>query len=370
MFLMILALAGIVFATGFSPVVVTPGDAAAWAVSREYLSGLRQPQAPEVTAAGYILVNPTTGQIVLAHEEHARLAPASLTKIMTFMTATSMVSSASEGKWSLRSDLKTIKADYYPYSAIGMGEGDYFSLEEMLYILLVPSDNAAAVTIARSLAGSEQAFVGQMNALAAEWGLVNTRFVNAHGLDAGGQYSSPYDLAILSRAAMSNVLFTDIVRHVQIDKGGYRLTSTNELLSAYPGAVGIKTGTTEQAGQCLIGWVRRPAGAALTVVMGSRDRMADSAALLDYFYDNEFELVLDLPRSALNRYRDGHGNLHEFTIAEPVVFLVHPWELGSLRYVRRLWQLPEEPSAEEQLGMLEVWLNGRLLTEMPLYGRP
>ena len=366
---MILAAAGILFATGFSPVVVTPSDAATWTVSREYLSGLRQPQAPEVSAAGYILINPTTGRIVLAHEEHARLAPASLTKIMTFMTATSLVST-SEGDLSLRTELQTIKADYYPYSAIGMAEGDYFTLEEMLFILLVPSDNAAAVTIARSLAGTEQAFVGQMNALAAEWGLVNTRFVNAHGLDAGGQYTSPYDLAILSRAAMSNPLFADIVRQVQIDKGGYRLSTTNELLSAYPGALGIKTGTTDEAGQCLVGWVQRPAGTVLTVVMGSQDRIADSTALLDYFYDNEVELVLDLPHSALNRYRDGQGALHEFTIQEPVVYLVHPWELGSLRYVRRLWQLPEKPSAEEPLGALEVWLNGRLLTELPLYDRP
>lgn len=369
-YLLAIALVSVLFGSGFSPSVVSPSDAPHWGASREYLAGLREPVQPQISAQAYILVNPTTSAIVLAHDEHARRAPASLTKIMTFMTAASLVSTGESAVGSLDAELQVIKADFYPYTAIGMREGAYFTLEEMFYILLVPSDNAAAVTIARSLSGTESAFVAQMNALAATWGLVDSRFVNAHGLDAAGQYSSAYDLAILSRAAMNNALFAQIVAQTQIDKGGYRLTSTNELLSRYEGAVGIKTGTTDDAGECLVGWVERPAGQALTIVLGSQDRFADSAALLDYFYANHVELVIDLPRSALNRYRDADGEEHEFTIKEPVTYLVHPWQLGSLRYTRRLWELPADPDPDQPLGSLEVYMNGKLFTELPLYARP
>ena len=368
-YLVILALIGAMFGTGFSPAVIAPSDAPFWGATREYLAGLREPTPPHVSAAAYILVNPTTSTIVLAHEEHARRPPASLTKIMTFMTATSLVATGGAPVDSLGADLQVIKADFYPYTAIGMREDAYFTLEELLYILLVPSDNAAAVTIARSLSGTETAFVSEMTGLAATWSLVDTCLANSQGLYAAGQYSSAFDLAILSRAAMDNPLFAEIVAQAQIDKGGYRLTTTNELLTRYPGAVGIKTGTTDDAGQCLVGWVERPAGQALTVVLGSTDRFADSAALLDYFYANHVELIIDLPRSALNRYRDANGDEHEFTIAEPVTFLVHPWQLGSLRYTRRLWQAPADAGADEPLGALEVWMNGKLFTELPLYAR-
>jgi len=366
--LWLIAWAGLLLCSGFSPSVVASGDVPGHVITRERLAGLRQPIAPSVTAAAYIVVNPTTGTVVLAYQEHARRAPASLTKIMTYLTATSLAT-AEGAPLTLDSELQVIKADFYPYTAIGMTDGATFTLRELLYILLIPSDNAAAVAIGRNLAGTEKDFVGEMNALAGEWGLADTRFVNSHGLDADGQYISAYDLAILSRAAMADPLFADIVKQTQIDMGGYRLTTTNELLAKYPGAVGIKTGTTDEAGQCLVGWVERPGGTALTVVLGSQDRFADSTALLDFFYKNYVELEIDLPRSALNTYRDAEGQLHELTIAEPVTYLVHPWQLGALRYTRRLWALPTDPAPDEPLGALEVWMDGNLFAELPLYVR-
>jgi len=357
------------FGTGFSPAVIAPSDAPFWGATREYLAGLREPTPPHVSAAAYILVNPTTSTIVLAHEEHARRAPASLTKIMTFMTATSLVATGGAPVDSLGADLQVIKADFYPYTAIGMREDAYFTLEELLYILLVPSDNAAAVTIARSLSGTETAFVAEMNALAATWSLVDTRFANAHGLDAAGQYSSAFDLAILSRAAMDNPLFAEIVAQAQIDKGGYRLTTTNELLTRYPGAVGIKTGTTDNAGQCLAAMVDRVSGKALTVVMGSSDRFLDTRLLMDHYYDNYAVLTIDLPQTDQNRYLDEEGNWREFRLERPVALLIKPWQVGTARAYRRIDTLSANPVASAPIGALEITLDGLPAAEVPLYVR-
>src|SRR5204863_2113684 len=128
---------------------------------------------------------------------------------------------------------------------------------------LLPSGNDAAMTIARSLGSQEatanpalkdpiQRFADMMNARAAQLGLVDSHFVNPHGLDADGHYSSAYDLASLTWYALHFPVFNEIVKQPYYQAPGHPLKNTNEMLSRYAGADGVKTGWTDAGGLCLV----------------------------------------------------------------------------------------------------------------------
>jgi D-alanyl-D-alanine carboxypeptidase len=253
------------------------------------------------------------------------------------------------------------------WTMIGLQKDETLPLEEMLYVLLVPSDNTAAVSIARTLAGSEAAFVGWMNEWVAARGLRNTHFANPHGLDADENYTSAWDMAQIALYAEQVPLLRGIMSQSKIIAAGRQLVSTNEMLTRYRGAVGVKTGTEELAGECLVTLVERAQGAAMAVVLGSTDRYADSVALLDLFYDSYAELHFDLPDTSLNRYVDVNGDVHAYGMREPITVLVRAWQMGSLRVIRRIDNPVAAPPVDEPVGRLELYLAGRLLTEVPLY---
>ena len=139
------------------------------------------------------------------------------------------------------------------------------------------------------------------------------------------------------------------------------------MLTRYPGAVGIKTGTETLAGECLVTLVERPQGEALSVVLGSTDRYADSISLLDHFYAHYAELHFDLPSTPLNRYVDVEGNLHGFKLREPLTMLVRSWQMGSVTMIRRISNPVADPAPDEPIGTLQIYLAGRPLVEAPLY---
>jgi len=269
----------------------------------------------------------------------------------------------------LEQKIQVSEEDLAVWSMIGLGEGEVLDLLSMLNILLIPSDNAAAMAIARNLAGDVDTFVGWMNEFVAEAGLQDTHFANPSGLDAENNYSSAYDMALIARYVMNIPLIAEIVRYPQRDVAGRRLRSTNEMLTKYPGAIGVKTGTEEQAGECLITWVQRPQGQALVVVMGSQNRYRDATALLDYYYDHFAELRIELPLNEQNRYLDANNVAHAFGLEEPRVVLVPRWQLQTVQMVRRIDNPLPNPSPGEQVGMLLVSLLGKPLTEVPLYAR-
>jgi D-alanyl-D-alanine carboxypeptidase len=125
-------------------------------------------------------------------------------------------------------------------------------------------------------------FVGMMNKRAADFGLPNTHFVNPHGLDARGHYSSAYDLASLTWYAMRFPLFNEIVRHADYETPGHPLKNTNKMLTRYTGAEGVKTGYTGRAGLCLITSATRNGRRLISVVLNAPKWVEDSSGLLDY----------------------------------------------------------------------------------------
>ena len=250
-------------------------------------SVLAVPPPPGVSATAVFVQDASTGTPLYGLAADEPRPPASLTKI-----ATAMVVLRHAG---LR-DVVTIEtgdlADLSE-SQVGLIANDALTIRDLLFGLLVPSGNDAANALARhvgaSLPGGDAdpvgAFVGEMNAIAAEVGLTNTQFLNATGLHAEGHVASARDLALLAAAALADPLFAEIVAtpFAQLTSARdpaqiYSVTNTNDLLLA--GQVeGVKTGTTAEAGGCLITASVVGSNQVITVVLGSTTFLDETGAL-------------------------------------------------------------------------------------------
>lgn len=242
--------------------------------------------APVPQATSWFVLAPGPGEVLAASRANERLPMASTTKIMTALLV-------------LESERLDEQAVVPPSAAVGgtsggLVAGESLSVRDLLTALLVGSGNDAAVTLAEHLAGSQEAFVAQMNARAEELGLNDTRFANPHGLDAPGHFSTTRDLVRLGRIAMRRPLFRDLVaqRTAVIPgpngRGIRTLESKNDLLTIEPTADGIKTGFTSGAGRAIVARATRPGvGSIYLGLIGSpsEDRRArDADRLLDWAF--------------------------------------------------------------------------------------
>jgi D-alanyl-D-alanine carboxypeptidase len=245
----------------------------------------QEPPEPQITAQSAILVEYPSGRILYQKAAHQRMAPASLTKILTAILALEY--------GNLDDAVTIVPDDLVGESSMGLQAGETQKLRDLLYGLLLPSGNDAAMAIARALGPKVSAgdsaqtnpvarFVDLMNVRVAQLGLTDSHFVNPHGLDAPDHYSTAYDLASLSWYALHLPTFNEIVRQVHYPAPGHPLLNTNEMLTRYPGADGIKTGWTDACGLCLITSATRGEHRLISVVLNAPKWYNDSAALLDY----------------------------------------------------------------------------------------
>ncbi len=236
--------------------------------------------APEVRARSGILISRTTGNVLWSKSPGRRLAPASCTKIMTALLVLEHYRDLSR---TVRAPASVTRQQEV---AIGLSPGDRITVRQALRGLLIKSANDAAVTLAVAVAGSERAFVRQMNRRAVQLGLTDTHYRNCRGKDQTGHYASARDLATLGRLAMEDTRFRAIVgtRTAVITwPPSHRVTVTshNRLLD-YAWGNGIKTGSTRLAGMVLVG-SGSPSGVPLIVVTmhePSRDREEKDAVAL------------------------------------------------------------------------------------------
>ncbi|MBV9329291.1 MAG: D-alanyl-D-alanine carboxypeptidase [Chloroflexi bacterium] len=236
---------------------------------------------PPVTAAEVAVVDDASGLLLYGANPHAREAPASTTKIATAVVTLEHAADLDQPVRVSVDGLKMAATD--GSSIMGLSPGQHVTLETLLDGLLLPSGNDAAEQLAISVGESRASFVDWMNALATdELGLRDTHFVNPSGLDADGHYSSAYDLAQLARRAMREDVFREIVATPEIRAEGFVLVGHNPLIGVYPGADGVKTGTTDDAGKVLVGSAMRNGRRVYVVVMHSDDIQTDTAALLDW----------------------------------------------------------------------------------------
>lgn len=258
------------------------------------------PAAPglETTAAAAVLIEPYSGRVLFAKEPHKRLPIASVTKLMTMLLA---VEAVEQGK--VRLDDTVVASE----TAAGMGGSQIFlapqeemSFYELLLSIATASANDASVAVAEHLAGSEQAFVHEMNERARALGLKNTNFVNCTGLTVKGHYSSAYDQALILREALKHPLFKKVSRVKEYDlRGGkFKLWNTNKLLWFYEGTDAGKTGWTEEAHYCLASSAVRNGLRLIAVVLGSpepKSHFRESIKLYNWGFAN-FKAVSFIPR--------------------------------------------------------------------------
>jgi D-alanyl-D-alanine carboxypeptidase (penicillin-binding protein 5/6) len=234
---------------------------------------------PKVRAKGLLLVDLSQQRVLLEANAGARLAPASLTKVMTALIA------FEEG------DLNsTVTISRHAARATGhrlrLRPGQTFRFEDLIDAMLVTSANDACRAVAEAIAGEEDRFVDKMNRYAEALGLADTHFQNACGFDDPTHYSTANDLARLATTALANPAFGDAVKihqgvlHTLDGRRMYRYRTTNRLMSSFDGAVGVKTGFTNRAGRCLIARAVRDEGDLLLVMLNAPRRWWDAAALL------------------------------------------------------------------------------------------
>jgi D-alanyl-D-alanine carboxypeptidase len=167
---------------------------------------------------------------------------------------------------------------------MGLTAGQTLSMETLLYGLMLPSGNDAAVAIAQYVAGSEPPFVDLMNAKAAQLGLPDSHFVNPHGLDADGHYSSPYDLTMFARAGMRDPFFQHLAGARQYVAEGYTLYNLNRLLAIYPKADGIKVGYTDAAGRAIVASATQDGHRVYVALLRSGNPVPEAQALLEWAF--------------------------------------------------------------------------------------
>ena len=274
-----------VAASGPPPWVVTSeldGDSAASASADGPVPRRTLPVAPpSITAAEVAVVDDDSGLLLYGANPHAREAPASTTKIATAIVTLEHVANLDQPVRVTVNGLAMAAAD--GSSIMGLSPGQRVTVETLLDGLLLPSGNDAAEQLAITVGESRAGFVGWMNSLATdELGLQDTHFVNPSGLDADAHYSSAYDLAQLARRAMREDVFRQIVATPEIRAEGFVMTGHNPLIGAYPGADGVKTGTTDNAGKVLVASATRNGHRVYAVVMHSDDIEADTTKLLNW----------------------------------------------------------------------------------------
>jgi D-alanyl-D-alanine carboxypeptidase len=236
---------------------------------------------PPVTAAELAVVDDTTGLLLYGLQPHAREAPASTTKIATAIVTLEHAEALDTSVRVTIDGWAMAAAD--GSSVMGLVPGQRLSLRTLLDGLLLPSGNDAAEQLAVTVAESRVGFIGWMNSLVTdELELADTHFINPSGLDAVGHYSSAYDLAQLARRAMREDVFRQIVASPEIRAEGFDLVGHNPLIGVYPGADGVKTGSTDAAGKVLVGSATRNGHRVYVVVMHSDDTLADATALFDW----------------------------------------------------------------------------------------
>ncbi len=320
---------------------------------------------PDIQAKAAVLIDESSGRVLFAKNPHQRLPQASTTKMMTCLLVIE------------NGDLdKEVKISKYAAetgeSSIWLEEGEVLTREDLLYALMLASANDAAVALAESVAGSEEKFVELMNKRARELKLNNTHFINPHGLDADGHYSSAYDLALLAREGLSNELFSSVVTTMErcVPWSGHPwdryLYNRNRLLTTYKGARGVKTGYTSNAGLCLVGAAQRGKLKLISAVMNSPNVYDDTQKLLDYGFSKFEAVVVEESKQVPDvKVKKGTKTSVRIMPEREVVVAVLPEEKEQLSFKLEIPDQLEAPvKMGEVVGKGKVFLNGKELTEI------
>ncbi|MED5500870.1 MAG: D-alanyl-D-alanine carboxypeptidase family protein [Pseudomonadota bacterium] len=329
------------------------------------------PSPPDLAASAWVLMDASTGQLLVNHNGDQRLPPASLTKMMTAY----IVEQEIEGGNISDSDMVSISENAWRTggSRMFIREGTQVSVEDLLRGLVVQSGNDASVALSEYVAGSESAFADLMNQQAQRMGMQNSHFMNPTGLPNDDHYSSAHDLAILARH-----IITDFPDHYQIYSEKYftyndiRQPNRNRLLWRDPDVDGLKTGHTEAAGYCLVASAKKQDTRLIAVVMGTDSdeaRAAETQRLLNYGFRFFQTRKLYDAGSVLNEARiwGGASDTVRLGVQNEVSMTVPRGSADSLTARLNLPETLRAPiQAGQQVGMLEIKSGDEVLGQQPL----
>lgn len=319
-----------------------------------------------VSAKSAVLIEGSSDSVIYEKNSRERRPMASTTKIMTALVA--LESCPLDREVTIPAEACGIEG-----SSVYLREGEVFTMEELLYALLLSSANDAATAIAIEVGGDIDSFASMMNEKAAQIGLADTHFTNPHGLDDAEHYTSAYDLAVLAAYALDNEDFREIVstyRQVIGDGESTRhLLNHNRLLKLYDDALGVKTGYTRTSGRCLVSAAERDGVRLVAVTLSDPDDWKDHARLLDYGFEcysavelcGEGDISVTLPCTG--------GDSGEITLRNRDALTVPlPDDHGEVtRRIIAPQMLFATVNAGDEIGEAVFICDGREIGHIPLY---
>lgn len=327
----------------------------------------------DVPAPSAILMDAGTGTVLYEKNIHEQRASGSVTKLMSILLFMEAIDSEAVHL----EDNVTVSAfaNSMGGSEIWLEVGEVMTVNELLKAIIIQSANDATVALAEHIAGSEEAFLNRMNERAAQLGMKNTHYLNTTGFDEEGQYTTAYDIALVARELLKHERVFDytMIWMDELRDGKTQLTNTNKLLKTYAGITGLKTGTTDDAGNCFCGTAERNGFRLIAVVLGcetSKERFSATTALLDHGYANWETVVPELsdelltPVPVLNGMTDRvMGTIQQ----DQTSLLVRHGRADHVEYRIALSENLEAPvETGQRIGSVEMLLEGEILHTFPV----
>lgn len=348
-------------------------DIPVWNDSIETLAKIENKVQLNIEATSALLMDEESGTILYTKNEHERLRPASVTKVMTLLLT---MEALERGDISLEDRVPcSEKARKMGGSQIWLNETEELSVDEMVKAICVVSANDCSVAMSEFIAGTEEAFVQRMNDRAKELGMNDTTFKNCHGIDEEGHMTSAYDIAIMSRTLSKN--FPKIHEYTSIwmdtlRNGESELVNTNKLVRFYSGCTGLKTGSTSLAGFNLSATAKRNDLKLIAVVVHgttSQSRFDDAKALLDYGFANFSNKVICQMGDIVDTIKIEKANVEEIEIVTENSFEAL-MEKGKEKNIRIENIIDENISAPleyfEKVGTQRYFSNDEMIGEVNL----
>ena len=332
-----------------------------------------------VDAKSAVLIDAASGTVLFEQNSHDRLPPASVTKVMTMLL---IMEAIDRGQMTLE-DKVTIseKAASMGGSQMYMEPGEQQKLETLMLGIAVASANDACVAAAEYHSGTADIFVENMNKRATELGMVDTNFVNTNGLPVANHYTSAYDIALMSKELLKHDKIQDWfsiwMTNITVGLSGKKqtelgLTNTNRMIKNYPGANGIKTGFTQDAGYCLSASAKKGDLELISVIMGSptsKIRFAEASKLLDYGFANYDSVKLAEKGEPMGMVviEKGSPNLVNAVAPENISVLVKKGEKETIKGELVFKDTISAPIKKgDQLGELVIYKKDNEIARYPI----
>ena len=325
-----------------------------------------------------LLADVESGRILFHDRMHQMIYPASLVKMMVSLI---VLEEIDEGRISLNDSVKVSSwASKIGGHQVYLKQGEVFKLKELMKAIVISSANDASVAVAEHVFGKDKQFIKKMNNRAVELGMKKTRFFSVHGLPPGrGQKldeSTAFDMYLLAMELLKHPQYLkwSSIRMDSFRNGTFQLLNTNHrLIRNYRGMDGMKTGYHRRAGFNLVSTAEREGQRFISIIMGaknSRSRGQSATHLLDYGFNNFTKYFLSKKEETVPYFaevEEGEAEKVSLKSAETVRILLNSQELKRLEIWPQIPSKTKAPvAADQQLGKLEYWLDGKMLKQVSL----